>query len=376
MPLRISPFNFGLSLGRRLGSYGRSAVNLARRVKLPRLRLPLARYALIGFGTLVVVGFAAFALGSRPVSPGSTEKVIFEVRPGDGAATIASALEEKGLIRASLEFRAFSAVFGWNGRLQAGRYELSPGYSTLRILKQISRGEVLTMSVVIPEGYTVAQIETLLVDKGLATPDTFRQALATVAAEGAMPFMPSEPRPYIEPYEGLLFPDTYYYGDGTGAEVILRSMARRMTEVFTPGLLARAEELKMTPFEVLTLASIIEKEARVDQERAIISSVYHNRLNIGMGLGACPTVFYVLGKPASEPLLFADLEVDSPYNTYKYAGLPPGPICSPGLASIKAALYPADTDYYYFVAKNDGTHAFARTLEEHNRNVALYQGGH
>ncbi|HCJ10076.1 MAG TPA: endolytic transglycosylase MltG, partial [Clostridiales bacterium] len=150
---------------------------------------------------------------------------------------------------------------------------------------------------------------------------------------------------------------------------------RRTQEIFTAERVARAASLGMTPFEVLTLASIIEKEAVVDEERPLISSVYHNRLKAGMMLNACPTVFYFLGKPMSERLLIADLEVDSPYNTYRNVGLPPGPICSPGLASIDAALYPAETSYYYFVSKNDGTHHFSRTLAEHNRAVAEYQGG-
>lgn len=323
---------------------------------------------------LVLVGLG-LALAGAPVSSGSRERVIFEVRAGEGAASIAANLERAGLIRDRFEFRALSTLLGWNGRLKSGRYEMSPGYSTWRALRKIGRGEVITVALTIPEGFALIQIEALLVEKGWTSQEAFRAALRDLDAAGELPFPPTRRSGFIEPYEGLLSPNTYFFEETASPELIARTMALATTAIFTPDLLARTKELGMTPFEVLTLASIIEREAAVSEERPIISSVYHNRLRIGMKLDACPTVLYVVGKFAGEPLLFVDLEVESPYNTYRNAGLPPGPICSPGLASIRAALYPADTDYFYFVSKNNGTHQFSRTVEEHNRAVREYQGG-
>lgn len=335
----------------------------------------LVRYAVAAVVGALVLGFYGLALASAPVRPGSREKVVFEVRPGAGTVTIGSELERQGLIRDRWDFRVLATLLGWNGGLKAGHYELSPGYSTWRTLRKIGRGEVTTIPVTIPEGYTFKQIAALLEEKDLATADSLRKALDDLAARGEIPFLPANRRNFIEPYEGVLFPDTYYFEETVSPETIARTMTRRTAEVFTPELLARAREIKMTPFEVLTLASIIEKEAARGEERPTISSVYHNRLRIGMKMDACPTVRYILDKPPNKPLLFADLEVNSPYNTYKNGGLPPGPIASPGLASIKAALYPADTKYLYFVSKNDGTHQFSRTFEEHLRAVNLYQSG-
>ncbi len=323
----------------------------------------------------VLLALCGLALAAAPAAPGSTETVIFEVPPGAGTVTIAAELERQGLIRDRIEFRLLATLLDWNGRLKAGRYDLSPGQSTWQILRKIGHGQVRTVAVTIPEGLTLAEILRVLASAGFGTEESLRQALVELDARGELPFLPQDRRRFIEPYEGILFPDTYFFAEQVSPQTVIRTMARRTEQVFSAELLARAGELGLTPFEVLTLASIIEKEARVAAERSLISSVYHNRLRISMKLDACPTVRYVLGKPGSERLLFADLEVDSPYNTYRNAGLPPGPICSPGLAAITAALYPAETRFYYFVSKNDGTHHFSRTLEEHLRAVRLYQGG-
>jgi len=315
------------------------------------------------------------ALAGAPVKPGSDQKVVFEVRPGQGAAAIAAELQRQGLIRDRLEFRVLSGLLGWSGRLKSGRYELGPGQSTWSILRKIVRGEVILIPLTVPEGFTLSQIKDLLVEKGWATPESFDRALRELDAAGELPFIPADRSKLIQPYEGVLFPSTYYFESTATPEIILRTMARTTAEVFGPQLQARAREIGLTPWQVLTLASIIEKEAATAQERPLISSVYHNRLRIGMALESCPTVLYAIGKPFGSKLLYSDLAVDSPYNTYKYPGLPPGPIASPGLACIQAALYPADTDYYYFVSRNDGTNEFSRTFEEHQRAVLKYQGG-
>jgi UPF0755 protein len=239
------------------------------------------------------------------------------------------------------------------------------------ILAKMLRGQVVTYPFTVPEGYTVIQVVDLLVRKGFADPAKLTQ----IVKEAPMVF-PYTIRSKLvkQPLEGFLFPDTYQYHKGMSEEAIVTMMLRRFESNFGPDLQARAAELKMSVPEAVTLASIIEREARVPAERPIISAVYHNRLKIGMKLDADPTVRYALDHPG-DIVTFKDLEVNSPYNTYKNAGLPPGPIAAPGLASIRAALYPADVPYLYFVAKNDGTgaHEFSRTLAEHVRAVRKYQ---
>jgi UPF0755 protein len=336
---------------------------------------PLVRSLVCSVAGAVVLGGLGLALATAPLKVGSTEKVTFEVRHGEGVSSIAGGLERAGIIRDRLTFRVLCALAGWDGKLKSGRYEMGPGYSTWGVLRKIGRGQVITVAVTIPEGFTLAEIEALVVEKGWTSGEAFRKVLRDLDASGDLPFLPVKRTGFIQPYEGLLSPNTYFFEEAADPETIAQTMVRATASIFTPERLARAKELGLTPFEVLTLASIIEKETGAAEERAIIASVYHNRLHIGMKLDACPTVFYVVGKSADEPLLYRDLEVDSPYNSYLNAGLPPGPICSPGLAAILAALYPADTDFFYFVSKNDGTHQFSHTLDEHNRAVQKYQGG-
>ncbi len=213
----------------------------------------------------------------------------------------------------------------------------------------------------------------MLISRGFADAGRLAQAMATVAANGTLPaeWAPERPALVKQPLEGFLFPDTYSLYRGISEVEILRAMAGRLKSSVTGEMKAKAAQLGMSLNEVLTLASIIEKEARREDERAIISGVYHNRLRINMALQACPTVRYVMKDPDG-PITDVEMAIDSVYNTYVYPGLPPGPICSPGLASIIAALNPAEVEYLYFVAKPDGSHAFARTLAEHNANVKKY----
>jgi UPF0755 protein len=221
--------------------------------------------------------------------------------------------------------------------------------------------------VTIPEGLAGQQIAELLADRGLVDRDRFvsllrdRETLGRFGLEG-------------ESLEGYLFPDTYRVVKGLNEEAIAQRMVRRFQEMFGPEEQARARELQMTVPEVVTLASLIEREAHVPEERPLISSVFHNRLRRGMPLQSDPTVMYALSR-FSGRLTKANLQAPSPYNTYLRQGLPPGPIANPGRASIMAALYPASSRYLYFVSKNDGTHAFSTTLREHDARVRRYQIG-
>ncbi len=308
-----------------------------------------------------------------PVRPGDDKTVELYIAPGQTTTRIGADLASLGLVRNPGLFRIWVQVTGNAGKLKAGEYQLSRSMSVPRIAAKLARGQVKLYPVTIPEGYNVAEITQTLIAKGFADRDRLTQALATIATNGTLPaeLQPERPAQVKQSLEGFLFPDTYSFHRGITEVEILRAMANRFKAALTPDMKERAAELGMSINEVVTLASIIEKEARKEEERAVISGVFHNRLRLRMALQSCATVRYVMKDPAG-PITDREMAMDDVYNTYVYPGLPPGPICSPGLASIHAALYPEQTDYLYFCAKPDGSHAFARTLAEHNANVRKY----
>lgn len=320
---------------------------------------------------LVVVALAGLWTLARlqPVHTGGEETVIVEVAPGSSSQSVANLLYTHGLIKSPVVFRYYARYRKLDNQLKPGEYELSPGMSAEQILQHLSRGEVLVRRFTIPEGYTVAQIADLLAEKGMADRERFlRAAKESKLAEKYLP----QGVALEQPLEGYLFPATYEVKPEMTEPELLAMMFTRFEQVWTPELLSRAQEMNLTVHQVITLASIVEREARVPAEQAIISGVYHNRMRIGMKLDADPTVRYGVGKPPQEDLTYADLDSDSPYNTYRMPGLPPGPIASPGEAAIQAALNPAQHDFWYFVAKADGSgeHYFASTLEEQGENIA------
>lgn len=314
-----------------------------------------------------------------PVSDDPTP-VTFTIAPGETAVQIAQRLESQGLIRDANLFRALLRVRGVDRTLEAGDYQLRRNMSMPEIMATLQHGRPPTMRVTIVEGWRTEQIAGLLRATELANPDRFLE-LARNGAGFGHDFLSDRPDDSTS-LEGYLFPDTYEFeSDVTAADVIDRMLAA-FDARFTTEMREQAEAQGLSIHEAVTLASIIEREARVPDERRIIASVFHNRLEAGMHLNADPTVQYALGyqEDAGEwwkrPLYLEDLQVDSPYNTYRYVGLTPGPICNPGLAALQAAVDPADTDYLYFVANDvagDGSHVFAETLEEHNANVEQYR---
>jgi len=339
--------------------------------------------ALIVFLALVTVaaGTAAFAFtrALKPLQPagadGTVAEVKFIVAPGESAQSIAARLEEQRLIRSRWAFMLLARFNQMDTGLQAGTYMVKATDSPAEMLDLLLRGEVATKRFTVPEGLTVDQILTCLADQGMGSPEAFRKQLEDVSLVSRwLPETEEERAAIRQPFEGYLFPDTYTIPIDLDERGIVERMLSRFAEIWSDDYMRRAEELGMTPHEIVTLASIVERETRCPSERPLISAVFHNRLAIDMKLDADPTVRYALDK-RDGIVLYSDLECDSPYNTYKYAGLPPGPIACPGLDSIRAALYPADVDYFYFVAKqdDDGTHAFARTYSEHLRNVSSYQ---
>jgi UPF0755 protein len=325
----------------------------------PRIRgvwFPRDLAIVLGSAALVflVVSQAFWLLGTRELD----SRTLVEIFPGLNVRQIARQLEREGIIRDASKFVMASRILRAADRLQAGVYEFGPQYSELEVLLALKHGHVAGRTVTIPEGYRATQIAALL-DGVLDIPAA---AFMDLVYDPALASSLGVSAPSLE---GYLHPETYRIRlDATPREVIVMMVDETM-RLFDSRKAARAETLGMSVNETLTLASIIEKEAMLDAERDRISAVYHNRLDHGWRLEADPTVRYAIGK-FHRRLYYKDLEVDSPYNTYRRATLPPGPICSPGSASIEAALYPASASRdFFFVANGDGTHTFSETFAEH-----------
>ncbi|HLN61302.1 MAG TPA: endolytic transglycosylase MltG [Symbiobacteriaceae bacterium] len=303
----------------------------------------------------------------QPAHPGAASQML-TVPPGSSTRDVAELLQQQGLIKDAVVFRYYARYRQLDGKLQGGQYELSAAMTPEQILQKLARGEVVVRRFTVPEGLTVAEMADLLAEKKLVDREAFLKAAAASKLNAA--YLPKDLQ-LAQPLEGYLFPATYDYKPGITPEEILAMMFAQWEHVFAPDLQAKAKALGMTVHEAMSLASIIEEEAQVAAERPVISGVYHNRLAIGMKLDADPTVAYAVGKPVGQPLLYADLEVESPYNTYRNAGLPPGPIAAPGKDSILAAVSPAKHDFWYFVAREDGSgqHFFASTLAEQDVNI-------
>ena len=265
------------------------------------------------------------------------------------------------LSRLYLDYRRSDQV------LQAGEYRFEQPMSTVEALDRVIRGEVVTYPVTVVEGLTLQETAEHLAAEGFGDLDAF---LLTMSS----PALIADLDPAAESLEGYLFPDTYAFPRGTGEAEIVETMVRNFHRRVEDHLDAAAGR-GLDPRGLVTLASIVEKEAGAIEERPLVSAVFHNRLERGIGLYADPTIIYALKLAGTWDgnLRRRDLELDSPYNTYVHPGLPPGPICSPGEHSLRAAARPADVPYLYFVSRNDGTHVFAETLTEHNRNVARWQ---
>jgi UPF0755 protein len=287
----------------------------------------------------------------------NSRSVRVTVPPGSSFGAAVDSLERAGVISSPRLFRFYASARGRDRDLKAGTYLFEPGSSWNDVLDALTRGKGLVHTVTIPEGFAVSSIAHTL-SRALSVPP---ESIVAAASDSALRQRLDVPTPTLE---GYLFPDTYTFAPGTTAREAVRMLVARFERVWRREWNARLQELAMSRHDVLTLASIIEKEARLAEERPVISAVYHNRLKIGMPLQADPTVQYALGKHVDR-VLYRDLAVNSRYNTYKHVGLPPGPIASPGAASIEAALFPANVPYLYFVAHPDGHHEFRRTFSEH-----------
>ena len=294
----------------------------------------------------------------------NTQPQVFEVKSGMTLKQVSQELVRQNLIRSANAFQVIALIQDKEKLIKVGEYYISPSMLPAEILQRITSGKTILHSITIPEGYRITEIANLLEKKDLVDKNIFLQQAKNVELLEGIP---------TSSLEGYLFPDTYHFGKRTTEAAIINKMVETFKErALKQEFLKRAEDLGFSYHEIITLASLIEKETGKDSERKQISSVFHNRLKKNMLLQTDPTVIYAIDIFDGN-IRKRDLNIDSPYNTYRYKGLPPGPIANPGLKSIIAALYPATTSNLYFVSKQDGSHKFSATLNEHNRAVQKYQ---
>ncbi|MGB0911375.1 MAG: endolytic transglycosylase MltG [Nitrospirales bacterium] len=290
---------------------------------------------------------------------------IVNIQPGVTFGEVAELLQGQGLISNKQWLRIVGKLTGADRKIQPGEYELHAGLSPIEILTRLEEGKVYYHSVTIPEGYTVRQIASVLSEKDLVDREKFLRLTQD-------PIFIKSLDLDVSRLEGYLFPDTYFFPRLIPEEEIIQAFVHRLRKAFPPELLDRAKEVKMSIQQVLTLASVVEKETGLSQERSMVAGVFLNRLKQNIPLQSDPTVIYAI-EGFDGNIRKRDLSIDSPYNTYRVRGLPPGPIANPGEAAIRAVLYPTPSDYVYFVSRNDGSHQFSVTLAEHNRAVEKYQ---
>jgi UPF0755 protein len=291
-----------------------------------------------------------------------------DIPPGEGSRAIGNRLIAAGVVRDDLTFRLALYLSGDGRRLRAGEYRFDSAMTPKQVIEKLVRGDVYVINVTFPEGLTIAEMAKIFESRGLGPAAAFVRA-----ATDASPIQALDPA--ARDLEGYLFPETYRVPRRADAAALVRLMTARFEAVFTPAMRAASEAKGQTIRQIVTLASIVEKEASRPDERPIVAAVYTNRLRLGMPLQADPTVIVGLQRAGKYTgnIRRDDLDFDSPYNTYRYPGLPPGPIASPGRGALEAAVQPAAVDFLYFVSRNDGSHEFARTLAEHNRNVQKWQ---
>ena len=310
---------------------------------------------------ILIVVFVIIPLSESPSYSGERgTTVYFTVRPGMSVSEIGKELHERGVIDSERKFWWTAKLNGFENKVKSGTFEMQTGMGERDALEMLVYGNTVVLRFVIPEGFSVREIAERLAANGLVNADDFM-----ARAKNYRPY------PYVEEHEdvryaveGFLFPDTYEINGEFDDARIMEMMAANFDRRLTKDMRDRAKEMDLSIYELVTLASLVEKEAYHEEDRPIIAQIFLKRLRIGMPLQADPTVQYLLNEP-KEDLLYKDTEIDSPYNTYQNVGLPPGPIASPGTASLNAVLHPADTDYLYFVADRNGNNYYATNYADH-----------
>jgi UPF0755 protein len=335
----------------------------------------MKRIVLVGFVLILVVAVVAggwlYARVHERYRGYAAPEQFVDIPQGTGPATIADRLVAAGVVRDEATFRAALWLSGDARGLRAGEYRFDSPMTPLDVIAKIARGDVAVASITFREGLTVAEMAAVFESAGFGPASSFIEA----ARDRSLVDLVKDLDPAAPDLEGYLFPDTYNIPRRTDAPRLVRVMVDRFRQVLTPDMRAAAEARGLSVRQLVTLASLVEKETAKPEERPIVAAVYANRLGIGMGLQCDPTVIYALqlaGRYTGN-LRRDDLAFDSPYNTYRYPGLPPGPIAAPGKGALEAAARPAAADFLYFVSRNDGSHEFARTLDQHNRNVQRWQ---
>lgn len=364
-------------------------------IKLPEINLPELKLPELGIGNpfkglgewldevfsfrnLVIAAlavFAALAIGlwmfipdgsNTDVEPG--QRVRMKVRPGMDAREIARALEREGVIDSSLRFRALVKFHGYGDQLKVGVYNFKTGMTYDEVFEKLLAGEQEYVNFTIPEGFTIKEIARRLEEVGIADDEEFIAAARDFAPYGYITYRPE----VFYTCEGFLFPDTYTVESDVEVGEILNMMIENFDYRLSEAMRRQARDMGLSIYDLITLASIVEKECRYAEDRAIVAQVFFKRLSIGMPLQTDASLQYLMDAP-KEDVSIADTEIDSPYNTYQHGGLPPGPIANPGLASIKAVLDPAPTDYLYFVADRQGHNHYSSSYDEHLSLVNQYR---
>jgi UPF0755 protein len=300
---------------------------------------------------------------SAPADIGHPAEI--RVEQGESLAAVVRKLRDQKIIGNSVFFSLWARFSGAEKRIHPGLYRFETGVPPREVLDRLVNGKGIFQTVTIPEGMTVKEIATLLERLQIANKERFLAEAADANLLAALGL-------HDKGIEGYLFPSTYHFTPSTPERNIIMTMAEQFRRISQPLLVAPDNSSQLTPHEILTLASIIEKETGVEAERPLVSAVFHNRLKRQMPLQSDPTVIYGV-KEFNGNLTRKDLNDPNPYNTYRIAALPPGPICNPSLSSIRAARHPADVPFLYFVSKNDGSHLFSETVEAHNQAVKVYQ---
>lgn len=331
----------------------------------------LIRLGLLLFLLAVTAAGAAYYGFNRihqPFKGYSAAEQFVEVRAGDSPSAIRDRLVQAGVVQDALAFRAALWLTGRARDLKAGEYRFDRPMSAVDVVDKIARGDVYRRLVTFREGLSISEMARVYEEADLGKAAEFEQAAKDASAIRDLD-------PDAPDLEGYLFPDTYLLRRETPASAMVAQMVGSFKRVFDERLRASAESQGLTVRQAVALASLVEKETAVASERPLVAAVYLNRKRIGMPMQADPTVIYAMQRAGTYNgnIRRDDLEIDSPYNTYRYPGLPPGPIAAPGKASLEAAVNPADVKYLYFVSRNDGSHEFAQTLDEHNRNVQRWQ---
>lgn len=328
---------------------------------------------LLALAGLIVLAVAAAAVwlflrSERPYQGYEGPEQFVEIPAGSGPAAIGRRMAEAGVVRDELGFRVALWRSGQARRLKAGEYRFDRAMSPREVIDKLARGDVYLRPITFPEGLTIRQMSQIYERQGFGPAASFARAAQNAS-------LISDIDPEAEDLEGYLFPDTYTLPRRASAEALVERMVTAFRDVLTAELVERAAARGLSVRQLVSLAALVEKETAKPGERPLVAAVYSNRLRLGMPMQADPTVIYALERAGTYDgnIRRENLRFDSPYNTYRYPGLPPGPIASPGRESLVAAANPADVPYVYFVSRNDGSHVFSTSLDEHNRAVLEYQ---